>query len=261
MLVRMKRGDVSPSAIVNLKRIEALKEIRSNAGNSVHIGALVSISDIENSPEVQSSHPILTQAAGVLGAQSIRNLATIGGNIGRVSPASDVAPSLMVLKARVGIEGPEGRRELEIGDVFVGPGATSLSDGEIITSFILPESAPNTGAAYLKLGRRGGGGDCALVGVAVLLTTGLEKAEIKDAGIAMSSVGPNPLRAKKAEEVIMSGNLDEKRMREAARAAAAETSPITDMRCSASYRKEMVQVLTFRALQEAMQKAEGGMSN
>jgi len=259
LLVRMKRGDISPSAIVNLKRIDALKEIRNDVGNCVQIGALVSISDIENSPVMQSSYPILTQAAGVLGAQSIRNLATIGGNIGRASPASDVAPSLMVLKARVGVEGSEGGRELEIGDVFAGPGATRLADGEIITSFILPESAPNTGAAYLKLGRRGGGGDCALVGVAVLLTIGLESADIKDARIAMSSVGPNPLRAKKAEEVIMSGNLDEERMREAARVTAAETSPITDMRCSASYRKEMVQVLTFRALQEAMQKAEGGM--
>jgi len=260
LLVRMKRGDISPSAVVNLKRIEALKEIRRDAGNSVQIGALVSISDIENSPVVQSSYPILTQAAGVLGAQSIRNLATIGGNIGRASPASDMAPSLIVLKARVAIEGPEGGRELEIGDVFAGPGATSLAEGEIITSFILPESAPNTGAAYLKLGRRAGGGDCALVGVAVLLTVGPESEDIKDARIAMSSVGPNPLRAKKAEAVILSGKLDKERMREAARVAAAETSPITDMRCSASYRKEMAQVLTFRALQGAVQKARGGMS-
>jgi len=256
LLVRMKRGVIRPGALVNLKRIRDLNGIQSEKDSGTRIGALTTIADIENSAVVLNNHPVLAQAAGVLGAQPLRNLATIGGNIGRASPASDMAPSLMILQARVGIEGPSGPRALEIDEIFAGPGATTLSGGEIMTSFFFPAMAPHTGAAYLKMGRRSGGGDCALVGVAALLTLGSDAA--KAVRIAMSSVGPTTLRAKKAEAVIMSGALTQDRMREAARAAAAEAAPITDMRCSASYRKEIIQVLTFRALQEAKLKAQGG---
>jgi len=256
LLVRMKRGVVRPAALVNLKRIKDLNGIRSEKDSGTRIGALTTIADIENSTVIQKNHPVLAQAAGVLGAPPIRNLATIGGNIGRASPASDMAPSLMVLQARVTTEGPSGPRELAIDKIFAGPGSTTLSGGELMTSFFLPAMAPATGAAYLKMGRRSGGGDCALVGVAALLTLGSDEAGA--VRIALSSVGPTTLRAKKAEEVILSGTFTEERMREAARAAAEEAAPITDMRCSAAYRKEIIKVLTYRALQEARQKAQGG---
>ena len=253
LLVRMKRGIIRPAVLVNLKRIRDLNGIQSEKDSGTRIGALTTIAEIENSAVVQENHPVLAQAAGVIGAQPLRNLATIGGNIGRASPASDMAPSLMVLQVQVSTQGPSGPRELEIDKIFAGPGSTTLSDGEIITSFFFPAMAPHTGAAYLKMGRRSGGGDCALVGVAVLLTMGSD--EVRAVRIAMSSVGPTTLRAKKAEEVILSGTLTEDRIQQAARAAAEEAAPITDMRCSASYRKEIIKVLTFRALQEAMQKA------
>lgn len=256
LLVRMKREDITPTALVNLKRIDALNEIKSDK-NGIRIGALSSISSIENSQAIRRSYPVLSQSAGTLGTRSIRNLATIGGNIGRASPASDMSPALIVLQAKVAVEGPSGKREMEIENIFTGPGATSLSSGEIITSFILPNMAPNTGAAYLKMGRRSGGGDCALVGVAVLLT--MSNGEAGDIRIVFSSVGPKPMRARHAEEVIMSGTLTEEQMKEAARTAEGEMSPITDMRCSASYRRELIRVLTFRALQEAQQKAQGGI--
>jgi len=257
LLVRMKRGEIHPAALVNLKQIRNLKKIKSESGNGTTIGALTSISDIQNSPDIQAKHPLLVQAAGVLGGQSIRNLATIGGNVGRASPASDMSPSLMILQARVIAAGPKGKREIGMNDIFTGPGTTTLSNAEVITSFHIPESRPYTGTAYLKLGRRAGGGDCALVGVATLLT--IENDEAEDVGIALSSVGPKPVRALKAESVMMSGPLDDERLKEAARAAADEVNPITDLRCSASYRKEMVQVLTYRALMESLEKAKGGM--
>jgi len=258
LLVRMKRGAIQPAALVNLKRIRDLNGIQSEKDGGTRIGALATIADIENSTEIQKHHPVLAQAAGVLGAQPLRNLATIGGNIGRASPASDMAPSLMVLQARVATEGATGPGERAVDKIFAGPGSTTLSDGEIMTSFFFPAMAPYTGAAYLKMGRRSGGGDCALAGVAALLTLGADGA--RAVRIALASVGPTPLRAKKAEEVILSGTLTEERMRQAARAAAEEAAPITDMRCSASYRKEIIKILTFRALQEAKQKAQGGKS-
>ena len=255
LLVRMKRGEVHPAALVNLKHIQNLKKIKSENGNGTTIGALASISDIQGSPVIRAKHPLLVQAAGVIGTPSIQNLATIGGNIGRASPASDMSPSLMILQARILAAGPKGKREIGMNEIFAGPGATTLSNAEFITAFYIPEPPPHTGTAYLKLGRRAGGGDCALVGVATLLT--MENDEAKAVGIALASVGPEPMRALKAEQVVMSGPLDDERIKEAGRAAADEVNPITDLRCSAAYRREMVKVLTCRALIESLQKAKG----
>lgn len=258
LLVRMKRGEIHPAALVNLKHIRNLKKIESESGNGTTIGALATISDIQGSSVIRAKHPLLVQAAGTVGAPSIRNLATLGGNIGRASPASDMSPSLMVLQARIISAGPKGKREVGMHELFAGPGTTTLANAELITAFYIPEPSPHTGTAYLKLGRRTGGGDCALVGVATLLV--VENDEAKQVGITLSSVGPTPVRALKAEEVVMAGRLDDERIKEAARAAAEEVNPITDLRCSASYRKEMVKVFTYRALKESLQKARGGMS-
>ena len=257
LLVRMKRGDLAPGTLVNLKRIPGLGRIEREPGGGIRVGALAVISAIEHSPLVRTSHPVLAEAAGLLGSPSIRNLGTLGGNIGRASPASDMAPSLLILRARMLVEGPRGKREVEVREFFKGPGETVLSSGELITSFLLPDMAPGSGAAYERIGRREGM-DCALVGVAALVTLSGKDHGVKDAGVALAAVAPVPLRAKKAEQVLLSGSLTEERMKEAARAAAGDCFPISDMRASGSYRKEMVQVLTYRALARALRLAEGG---
>ncbi len=256
-MVRMKRGDLAPGALVNLKRIPGLGGIEREPGGGIRVGALAVISAIEHSPLVRTSHPVLAEAAGVLGSPSIRNLGTLGGNIGRASPASDMAPSLLILRARMLVEGPQGKREVEVREFFKGPGETVLSSGELITSFLLPDMAPGSGAVYERIGRREGM-DCALVGVAALVTLSGKDHGVKDAGVALAAVAPVPLRAKRAEQVLLSGSLTEERMKEAARAAAADCFPISDMRASGSYRQEMVQVLTYRALARALRLAEGG---
>ena len=255
LLVRMKRRDIAPATLVNLKRIKGLDEIVIENNNKTRIGALTTIAAIEDSSALKNSHPILVQSARLLGARPIRNIATLGGNIGRASPASDMAPALVVLQARVLIEGPSGNREINIEDIFKGPGTTSLLHGEIITAFKLNAISSKTGAAYLKLGRRAGGGDCALVGVAALISAGKEHPQA--VRIAMASVGPKTLRARQAEQILMSGPLTEEQLNKAAQAASEEALPISDMRCSASYRKKMIRVLTFRALREAQQQAKG----
>ena len=257
LLVRMKRGEIAPFALVNLKRIRGLDQIRNEPGRGTHVGPLVTIAGIENEPCLCSAHPVITEAAGALGSPSIRTMATLGGNIGRASPASDMAPALIVLGARVTIEGPAGNQERSVEDIFSGPGTLRLGTGELISSFFLPEMAHRSGAVYLKIGRRAGM-DCALVGVAVKLTLGEKEKEIIDGRIALASVGPVPLRAAGAEEVLFSGPLTEERIKEAARVASEEADPIDDMRASAWYRREMMRVLSSRALQKALTLAEGG---
>lgn len=257
LLVRMKRGEIAPQALVNLKRISGLSYIKQEGRGGVRIGALTSIAEIERSPSLQSSHPLLADAAAVLGAPSIRNLATLGGNIGRASPASDMAPALMVLKARLSITGPRGNKEVGPESFFTGPGTTILQPGEIITSFSLPDPDARSGTAYLKLGRRERM-DCALVGVAVSITLGTTDTEVKEILVAVTACSSVPMRAKKAEELILSGGLTEAHIQAAAAAAAAETSPLTDLRASASYRRQMVNVFFSRALKLAWSRAKAG---
>jgi CO/xanthine dehydrogenase FAD-binding subunit len=257
LLVRMKRGEILPSALINLKRIKGLDKIRKGPGRGISVGALTPVSTIEQSPLIRSTHPMLAEAARLLGSPSIRNLATLGGNVGRASPASDMVPSLIVLKARVMIDGIRGKKELDMERLFSGPGTTTLSKGELIRSFFLPSLPPRSGGTYLKLGRHEGM-DCALVGVAVCLSLSGKNREVKEARVALSAVAPVPLRATKTEEVLLSGPLTEERIREASRVAAMESSPIDDLRASGSYRKEVVSVLTYRAVLEALAHAERG---
>lgn len=257
LLVRMKRGLIEPSTLVNLKQIPDLKNISHKPEKGTTIGALASIHTVNKDSAIKEYHPVLSDAAGMVGSPSIRNLGTIGGNIGRASPASDMAPPLIVLGASIITEGTSGEKEYAVEEFLTGPGSTKLSKGELITSFFLPEMAPRSGTAYKKLGRRKGM-DVALVGVAALITASDDGSEAEHARIAMSSVGSVPLRARRAEELLLSGPLNEELIREAARAAAEESRPITDLRASSSYRTEMVRVLTHRVILAALDSAKGG---
>lgn len=253
LLVRMKQGVLTPSLLINLKRVTGLDRIERSAAGGLTIGALTPIAEVERSELIRQSRPVLTQAAGLLGSPSIRRLATLGGNIGRASPAADMVPALIVLKARIVAEGPAGKKEIPIDAFFKGPGQTVLGPAEIITAILLPGPAAAAGAAYMKLGRREGM-DCALVGVAAALSLGKDGGVV-EARLAMASCGPVPLRAESAETILLAGPLDESRLREAARAAAGNSCPISDMRACSDYRKEMVEVLAFRALRSAWQTA------
>lgn len=253
LLVRMKQGVVAPSLLVNLKRIKGLDRIQRPKSGGLSIGTLIPIAALERSSLLRRRHPVLTQAAGFLGSPSIRQLATLGGNVGRSSPAADMVPSLVVLKASVIAEGPAGKRDIPLDSFFKGPGQNALAPAEIITTLLVPDAVPASGAAYVRLGRREGM-DCALVGVAASLTLA-GAGSVAEARLAMASCGPVPLRARSAETFLCEGPLDEERLREAARLTAGETSPISDMRACADYRREMVAVLAFRALSAAWQAA------
>ena len=254
LLVDMKLGRVRPPAVINLKRIKGLDRIDRVEGG-IRIGSLVPISAIESSALVQRKHNALWQASRVLATQPVRNLATIGGNLGRASPASDMAPPLIIHGSLIEIEGVKGSRLVPAEAFHSGPGASCLTPDEIITSVLLPEPTGRTGSAYRKLGKRGGGWDIALVGVGVGIR--LDKTgEIADARIVLASVGPTPLRALTAEAGLRGAVPTEESLAEAAQTAAAETRPITDLRATASYRRSLARVLTLRTLRDALYLAQ-----
>ena len=223
------------------------------------IGALTKVTDVEASTLVQQRHPALAQAASVLASPPVRALATIGGNVGRASPASDLGPALIVHDARATIAGAGGSRDELVEDLYVGPGATSLFPSDIITHISLSEPPPGFGSAHVKLGKRGSGTDIALAGVSASVVIG-SAGEILDCRIALASLGPTPFRATATESLLRSELPTEALLAAAAELASGEAEPIGDMRASASYRTTLARVLTLRALRGALESVGVGVA-
>ncbi len=253
LVVDMKTGRLRPATVVNLKRIPGLCGIQAVEGG-IRIGALTKVADLQASPLIRRGTPALADAAAVLASPPVRGLATIGGNIGRASPASDLGPPLIVHEAIASIEGPAGRRTEAVESLYVGPGATTLAVDDIITAIFVPTSIPGFGSAHLKIGARVGGTDIAMVGVSAGVAVGTD-GRIGAARIALASVAPTPTRAAAAEQALLGGEPSEEAITAAAAAAAAECRPISDLRASASHRVVLVGVLTTRVLRAAIARA------
>ena len=253
LVVDMKTGRMRPSTVVNLKRIPDLTEIE-DADGATRIGALTKVDVVEGSPLVVERHPALAQAASILASPPVRALATIGGNVGRASPASDLGPALIVSNAVATIHGVDGSRDELVEDLYTGPGATSLARSDIITALTLPARQAGFGSAHVKLGKRGSGTDIALAGAAASLVIG-DDGEVIDCRIALASLGPIPFRAVDSEALLRSEVLTEALLEAAAVAASGEARPIGDMRASAAYRTRLARVLTLRALHGAVESA------
>ena len=255
LVVDMKTGRMRPPTVVNLKRVPGLTAIEVVDGGT-RIGTLTPVTAIERSVTVQVRHPALAQAAAILASPPVRALATIGGNIGRASPASDLAPPLIVHRAVATIHGTDGRRTEPVEDLYAGPGSTTLADHDVIESVFVPRSVPGFGSAHRKFGARGGGTDIAVVGVSAGVTLG-ETGEITDARIVLASVASTPMRAVEAEGVLRGAEPTHDVISAAAEAAAAECRPISDVRASATYRVSLTRVLTIRTLEAALAIARG----
>lgn len=245
LMVKMKNRVLSPDYVVDLEYIPGLDYIKFTGQEGLLLGPLTKISSIENSPTVKENYPVLAYACGQLGSMAVRNLATIGGNLCNAAPSAETAPALLCLGARVKVKGPRGERIVPLEEFFTGPGKTVLGKGEIMVEIEVPPPVSNTGAIYFKHCLRGSS-DLAIVGVAVV--AGFDSQTVKYIRIALGAVAPTPIRAREAEEVIRGKHLSETLIDECASKAGEATCCISDVRGSAEYRQEMVEVFTRRAL-------------
>lgn len=252
LLVAMKQRQITPAYIINIKAIPDLDYVYYDS-DGLRIGALATLNDIESSPVVRERFPILADAAHQMATPAIRNMATIGGNLCNAAPSSDMAPPLIGLGANAKIVGLYAERTMTIEQFFVGPGKSALRHGEILTEIQVPNTPPHTGNVYLKLPARTAT-DIALVGVAAIITLDGKHVSIVDAKIVLGAVAPTPMRARRAEELIIRKPVGDKLLEHAAQVAAQEAKPISDVRGSADYRKEMVKVFTRQAMREAIAK-------
>jgi carbon-monoxide dehydrogenase medium subunit len=180
----------------------------------------------------------------------IRNRATIGGNMANATPSADVAPALIALEAKAKISGLNGERTISLEELFRGPGQTNLAPEEILTAIVIPPASSGLRGDYIKFSPREMM-DLAYVGVAVALDLHDGK-QCRKARIALGAVSPTPMRARRAEALLENQTVTEELAEKAGAEAAAESKPISDVRSSADYRREMVRVNTKRALLNAV---------
>ncbi|HWP56273.1 MAG TPA: xanthine dehydrogenase family protein subunit M [Candidatus Acidoferrales bacterium] len=248
LVIAMKEKGLSPKYIVDLKRIPSLSGIREQADGSIVIGALTTMREVETCPLIVRRFPFLARSAAEVGSIQIRNRATIGGNMANATPSADVAPSLLVLDTQARIAAEDHERTVALEDFFRGPGQTVLGSDEILCELVIPPSDRRLVGEYIKFSPREMM-DLAYVGVAVALV--LNDRRCERARIALGAVAPTPLRARNAEAILLNQVLNEEIAEKAAAAAASECKPISDVRSSAAYRREMVRAMTKRALLNA----------
>ncbi len=253
LLPLMKLRLASPTHIVDINRIPGLGFLEE-ADGVLRVGALVREADLDDSELVRSRLPILTETARQIADPLVRNLATLCGNLAHGDPANDHPATMLALGAEVVATGRQGARRIPISGFFTGPFATALRADEILTEVRIPLPPRRSGGAYLKVERKVGDYATAGVAVQVTLTT---QGTCERAGIGLTNAGLTPVKAERAEAALRGTALTEDVIKNAARLAAEAAEPSADLRGSAEYKRDLIRVLTARALRKAIARAQG----
>jgi carbon-monoxide dehydrogenase medium subunit len=253
LLVQLRAGRIKPGLIIDLKRIPGAIGIRQEAGGFV-IGAATSGAQIGEHAALVRAWPGVVEAANLIGSTQVQGRASLAGNLCNASPAADSVPAMIAAAATCVIVGPNGRREIPVGEVATGPGRTSLAADEFVLEIRLPARPPRSADAYLRQIPRTEM-DIAVVGAAVSLTLDAGGA-ISAARVALGAVAPTALLVAEAGAAIVGTRLDEPALAALDAAARAAAKPISDKRGTIDYRIKIAGVLARRAAQIAYQRAE-----
>jgi CO/xanthine dehydrogenase FAD-binding subunit len=252
VMVKMTHGLLKPKAIISLYEIEGMNKIRFDAKEGLTIGATARLAEVASHPDVLNRYPALSEAILTMANCEVRNMGTVAGNLCNAAPSADTAPPLITMGAEVTLASVKGERRLSLDKFFKGPGRTAMEPGEIMTSIHVPPPPPKSGAAYKRISARCGV-DIAAVGVGVMAFFNGESC--KEAKIVLGAVAPIPMRATKTEDLMSGQAWTRGLIEQGGEKAAEEAKPISDVRATAEWRKQMVAVLTRRALEEAHERA------
>ena len=256
LLAEFKFASRVPDLVIDISRAADMKGIAVTS-EGLHIGALVTHTEIMRSQPIREMCPALADAAHTIGAVQTRNLATLGGNLVTCVPSMDSGPALLALEAEVVIAGPGRRRQMPLAGFFVGPRKTILKSDELLVEIVIPRKNFGKPAAFMKFGLRKGQA-LALVNAAASLWVDWEKNLFVAPRIGLGAVAPTVIRALQAEAWLEGRPITAETMTEAGRIAAGEAKPISDFRASADYRRDLIAVLTRRALENAYARAKAG---
>ena len=246
------QADRSTRFLVDITRL-GLAYVRGNSRGCA-IGATTTMAALEHSSVIRTlAGGILAKAASTCGSIQNRNMATAGGNLANASPAADTAAVLLVLDAQIVVANSRRKRKIALAEFCAGPHRTVLQ-GELLEEIIIPAlpGGGRLGWSFQKLGRTET--DISLVNVAAGLQADAH-GRIKWARIALGAVGPTPLRARNAEDLLLGNTCDEDLLTRAGQEVMREVNPISDTRASSEYRREMSGVLARRALRECAAQA------
>lgn len=235
-------------SLIDIKKIDALNFIKE-ADGVVSIGAVTPLSVIMSSDLVQKHAPGLCRAIASMASPQVRNVGTMGGNIAMSSPAGDTVPSLLALGASVIFKGKEGKKTVALDQFFTGPGRNVMAPDQVLTTIEFPALKPDESVHFQKIGTR----DAVVISiVSVASWIKVENSVCKEARIALGSVGPTPVRVPNAEAFLAGKTVTEALMAQCAQMVAREITPITDLRASADYRRDLAETLSRRTLMACM---------
>jgi len=241
-----------PAMLVDLNRVSELAYVRAESGG-VALGAMTRQRAVERSDVVARAAPLLAEALPSVAHAQIRNRGTVGGSIAHADPSAELPAVMLALEARFRAQSATGERSIPAGEFFKGMLETALEPGELLVEITVPPLPIRSGTAFLEMARRHG--DYALVGVAGLVTLD-PRGRCQTARIACLSVGDGPVLLVEAGKVLAGQSPSEELLRAAADAAAtSDVDPPSDIHASAAYRRQLVAVLTRRALARAFERA------
>jgi CO/xanthine dehydrogenase FAD-binding subunit len=253
LLVDLKSAAHAPEIVVDISRASDLGGIELTE-QGLRIGALATHSAVMDSPLVREHFPALVDASHTVGAVQTRNLGTLAGNLVTCVPSMDGGPTLLALETIVTVASSAGRRQMPLSEFFIGPRKTALKPDEMLLDMVIPRKNLGKPTAFLKFGLRKGQA-LALVNVAASAWIDPQRQTFTEPRIALGAVAPTVIRTPKAEAWLDGRRADPEAMAEAGRIAAGEAKPISDFRASAGYRRDLIQVLTARALAQTVAQA------
>jgi carbon-monoxide dehydrogenase medium subunit len=253
ILVDLKQGLTEAGDLISLKNIQELKGIEKK-GKTIRIGAATTPLEIHSNSLIRQHFPVLAEAARSMASAQIRALATIGGNIASAVPSADLPPSLIAADATVEISCAESAREIPLFEFFTGPRETVCRKEELLVSIQIPLLPPSTGISYKKFTLREANA-LAVASAASRLT--LKNKKMEKVTVVLGAVAPTPVVAQKIAGFLQGKTPSQEIFEEAVPLAAEESKPISDIRGSAWFRKELIRVLTLRSLAEALEQALG----
>lgn len=254
LIVGLRQGTVRPEVVVDLKGVPELRGPVSEVDGQLVVPALAPMAELVRHPTARRHFPALVESAVVVGSVQIRNRATLAGNICNASPAADTVPALLVHQAVVTVIGPSGARQVPVAEFILGPRRVALEPGEFVSSVVLPLPRRPTGAAFTRITRRRGV-DLATVNVCCAVHSD------KRARFAFGAVGPRAFLATDDAGVLANPGASGQARERALDAVMGGASPISDVRAGQDYRLAMLRVLTWRALETAMQRLARGDSD
>jgi carbon-monoxide dehydrogenase medium subunit len=251
LLVDIKEGLISAKNLISLQDVQSLRGIREKDGK-IRVGAMVTPKEIQADSLINQFVPALSDAVRSMAAGQIRSMATIGGNIASAVPSADMPPPLIAAGASVVLESGTSR-EICLTEFFTDVRETVCGEREVLASVWIPIPPSRTGSSYQKLALREANA-LAVVGVASQISLSGDK--IDTANIVLGSVAPIPVLALKASEFLCGQPPSESLFDKAATLATQAAKPISDIRGSAWYRKELIPILARRSLDMAWARAQ-----